>query len=275
LDGFEFVSADIRDSNEMVRAVEGVEAVIHLAALVGEPACALDVAETRGINYQAVCDLLQVSQAAGVRRFVFCSTCSNYGMANTQVLADEEMPLNPVSLYAETKVAAEKEVLDAAWDDFSTTVLRLATVFGLAPRMRFDLLINELVRDAVVGRPVQIYGPKAWRPFLHVSDAARAFQTILEAPIQQVQGEVFNVGEGNYRKETLVDLLTRQVPNVNIEILPGKVDPRDYRLSFDKIQRALGFRAERDVEFGIAEIQRAIQQGIFCDPTSSRYQNVA
>lgn len=271
---FELVRKDIRDPDVLRTILDRVDAVIHLAALVGDPACAQDPEATRAINYHATCRLVDISRERGVRRLIFSSTCSNYGVSDTSVFADEKAPLNPVSLYAETKVAAEKSVVAASDDAFCTTVLRLATVFGLSPRMRFDLLVNEFVRDAVIDKQLFVYGPQSWRPFLHVCDAARVFMLCLDAPETVIRGQVFNVGGGNYRKVDLVGLLRKQVPDVQVEFAHGKRDLRDYKVSFDKIRHQLGFEAVHDVETGILEIIAAVSNGVIQDPYSRAYRNV-
>jgi nucleoside-diphosphate-sugar epimerase len=272
--GFEFVRGDVRDSDALRAALDKVDAVIHLAALVGDPACGQDPEATRAINRQATCDLVDLSKEREVSRFILASTCSNYGISDTSVFADEEAPLNPVSLYAETKVAAEEYVVRASSDALCTTVLRLATVFGLSPRMRFDLLINEFVRDAVMDKQLLIYGSHSWRPFLHVHDAAKAFMMCLDAPDAAVRGQVFNVGGGNYRKIDLVGLLGKHIPDVKVEFAEGKRDPRDYKVSFEKIQRQLGFEATYDVEIGTVEIRDVLTNGVIRDPYSRTYRNV-
>ncbi len=271
---FEVAPGEVRDRDLLRAVLSGVDGVIHLAAVVGDPACAQDPEAARRINLQATCDLIDLGRELGVNRFVFASTCSNYGVSDTTRLADETTPLNPVSLYAETKVAAEEYVMAAAGDRFCATVVRLATVFGLSPRMRFDLLVNEFVRDAVLDRKVVVYGPSSWRPFLHVRDAARAFVACLAAPEPLIRGQVFNVGCGNYRKMELLDLLSQNVPGLRVELAEGKADPRDYRVSFDKIQRLLRFETAYDLKTGIEKITDALARGVIRAPRSRVYRNV-
>lgn len=270
---FEFAKGDVRSDPDVVAALDDVEAVVHLAALVGEPACAVDPDATRAVNVAAVDRALELCREGGVRHFIFASTCSNYGITGSSEIADEETPLRPISLYAETKVAAERRVVGTADGKLAVTVLRFATIFGLSPRPRFDLLVNELVRDAVCGREVMVYGSQAWRPFVHILDAGRAILSVLRAGEQMTAGRVFNVGVGNYTKGELARIVTEVVPEARMSSAPGRPDPRDYRVAFGRIQDRLGFLAERDVRSGVVEIAAALRAGVISDPFSSKYRN--
>jgi nucleoside-diphosphate-sugar epimerase len=274
-DRFSFVRADVRDPRARSIALEGVWAVVHLAAIVGDPACARDPDLARAVNLDATRSLLAESEAAGVRRFVFASTCSNYGRIDSSMFATEELPLNPISLYAETKVGAELDVLDRTSGTFATTCLRFATVFGVSPRMRFDLTVNEFTRDALVGKHLVIYGEQFWRPYVHVSDAARAVRLVLEAPDERVAGAVFNVGSTNenYRKLDLAEMLTTRFPETVVEFVERREDPRDYRVSFDKVKAGLGFVPDATVENGIDEVASLLRSGNVADPYAELYRN--
>jgi nucleoside-diphosphate-sugar epimerase len=272
---FEFVRGDIRDGEIVARALDGVDAVVHLAAIVGDPACTRQPELAREVNFEATTNLLGAAQACGVRRFVFASTCSNYGKLNGSAYATEEFELRPISLYAETKVAAELEVLDRSRPDFQTVCLRLATVYGASPRMRFDLTVNEFTRDVVLGRPLIVYGEQFWRPYVHVGDAARAIADVLEAGVSDVAGEVFNVGDTqeNYRKLDLVGLLRERHSDLEVEFVPQDDDPRDYRVSFDKIRARLGFNVTTRVPGGIDEVAEIVRSGAIADPDAPIYRN--
>ena len=272
---FEFVRGDIRDGDIVARALDGVDAVVHLAAIVGDPACTRQPELAREVNFEATKNLLGAAQACGVRRFVFASTCSNYGKLNGSAYATEEFELRPISLYAETKVAAELEVLDRSRPDFQTVCLRLATVYGASARMRFDLTVNEFTRDVVLGRPLIVYGEQFWRPYVHVGDAARALADVLEAGASDVAGEVFNVGdtEENYRKLDLVGLLRERHSELEVEFVPQDDDPRDYRVSFDKIKARLGFNVTTRVPGGIDEVAEIVRSGAIADPDAPIYRN--
>jgi len=273
---FEFVRGDVRDRSLMAEALKDVDKVVHLAAIVGDPACSREPDLAREVNQGATTALLEDARsAAGVERFIFASTCSNYGKLEGDTYATEEFDLAPVSLYAETKVAAELQVLAAANGKLAPTCLRLATVFGTSPRMRFDLTVNEFTRDVALDKDLVVYGEQFWRPYVHVRDAARAVATVLDAPREQVSGEVFNVGDTdeNYRKLDIVGLLQERFPEARVDYVHKDEDPRDYRVSFDKVRSKLGYEVERRVADGIDEVVALMQSGLVEDPYASIYRN--
>ena len=272
---YSFVEGDVRDPSTRREALAGVSAVVHLAAIVGDPACSRQPELARDINVGATLALLDDAQTANVERFVFASTCSNYGRINGEAVATEQFPLNPVSLYAETKVAAELEVLARARPGFATTCVRLATIFGVSPRMRFDLTVNEFTRDALLEGTLVVYGEQFWRPYVHVRDAARGIRVVLETDPDLVSGEVFNVGstEENYRKLDLTQLLRERFPELEVEFVKRTEDPRDYRVSFEKARESLGFEVETKVPAGMDEIASLLRSGSVADPYAEAYRN--
>jgi nucleoside-diphosphate-sugar epimerase len=271
---FRFVHGDVREPAVRRAAVEGVEAVVHLAAIVGDPACARMPELAQQVNLEATRALVEDAEVAGVRRFVFASTCSNYGRMNEDRLVTEQVELTPVSLYAETKVAAEREVLRRN-GAMARSCLRFATVFGVSPRMRFDLTVNEFTRDVSLRGRLVVYGEQFWRPYVHVRDAARAVVLTLEAPAETVGGNVFNVGDTreNYRKLDIVALLRERFPKAAFDHVCKDEDPRDYRVSFEKFAGRLGFNAERSVGDGIDEIVSLLSSGFIADPYAPVYVN--
>jgi nucleoside-diphosphate-sugar epimerase len=275
-DGFEFVKGDVRDTAIRATALQGVAEVVHLAAIVGDPACARDPDAATAVNLEASRALVGEALDAGASRFVFASTCSNYGkLEDPEAYATEDWDLRPVSLYAETKVAAELDILAWSSERAATTCLRFATVYGPSPRMRFDLTVNEFARDAVRTGELVVYGEQFWRPYVHVRDAARAVVTVLEADRETVGGEVFNVGDTNenYRKQDLVELLEQRVPRMQVERVEKLEDPRDYRVSFAKIAERLGYGVNRNVPGGIDEVLALLAAGVVDDPFAERYRN--
>jgi nucleoside-diphosphate-sugar epimerase len=274
-ESFEFENVDVRDREACRAALEGAEAVVHLAAVVGDPACARLPELAQEVNLDATTALLDDARAAGAQRFVFASTCSNYGRLNGEAFATEDFPLQPISLYAETKVAAERQVVARAAEDFCTVCLRFATVYGSSPRMRFDLTVNEFTREVSLGAELIVYGEHFWRPYVHVRDAARAVALALEAPAETVRGDVFNVGdnEANHRKLDIVELLRERFPDARVRFVHRDEDPRDYRVAFDKVHEAIGFRAERTVADGIDEITSLLASGLVEDPYAPIYHN--
>jgi nucleoside-diphosphate-sugar epimerase len=218
------------------------------------------------------------ARAAGVEKLVFASTCSNYGrMDDPTVPVTEDGELAPVSLYAEQKVGMENAILSDEFAELQPTCLRFATVYGAAPRMRFDLTVNEFTRDLWADRELEVFGEQFWRPYIHARDAARAVVTVLQAPEEKVAGEVFNAGHSdeNYRKLDLVELITGRLGRGNVSYVKKDEDPRDYKVSFEKIKNELGFEPRYRVPDGIDEIVGALEQERFGDPFDGRYSNIS
>jgi nucleoside-diphosphate-sugar epimerase len=275
--GAEVREADIRDARARRDALEGVDAVVHLAAIVGDPACARDPELAHAVNVGATHALASEARDAGVRHFIFASTCSNYGrMADPTVAIDETSALAPVSLYAEQKVAIEEMLLSGLTAPMAATCLRFATVYGVAPRMRFDLTVNEFTRDLWADRELEVFGEQFWRPYVHVRDAARAIALVLAAGPQRTGGEVFNVGHSdeNYRKLDLVEIITGQLGRGDVRFVERVEDPRDYKVAFTKVRDALGFEPLMQVPDGVREVAQALEERRFTDPFAARYRNI-
>lgn len=271
---FEFQRGDIREQKDVVSAVGGTDAVLHLAAIVGDPACSQSPDDARSTNLDGSQTLFRAAVDAGAKQFVFASTCSNYGkMADGYV--DETSALNPISLYAETKVAFE-QFLGQEKGSCGPTALRFSTVYGLSPRPRFDLTVNEFTRDVAVGKELVIYGQQFWRPYCHVVDLARSMQCVLDSDVNKVANETFNVGDTkeNYTKGMLVEELKKQFPEMDVSFVQKDEDPRDYRVSSEKIANELGFKITKTVPDGIAQLKKAIEHGLFQDAFSPRYSNI-
>lgn len=254
---------DIRDAATVARAMEGVDAVVHLAAIVGDPACAAEPGPARQVNTDATIALHAAARAAGVARLVFASSCSVYG--HGERVCDETTPLAPLSLYAETKADAERCLLQPSSGSMACTALRFATLYGLAPRMRFDLVVNTFVAHALTRRRLSVHAPAAWRPLVHVADIASAIAAVIEAPVVRVNAEVFNVASaaGNHRLGDVADLVAEVCgPGVDVDITPVSGDARDYRASGDKLTAVTGWSPARSLRAGIAEIADALSAGV-------------
>jgi nucleoside-diphosphate-sugar epimerase len=274
--GVEVVRGDIRDADARARALAGADELVHLAAIVGDPACARDPELSNAVNVEGSRALVADARAAGVRRMVFASTCSNYGrMDDPTVPIDESGTLAPVSLYAEQKVGIETALLNGDHGELRPTCLRFATVYGVGPRMRFDLTVNEFTRDLWADRHLEVFGETFWRPYIHVHDAARAVRTVFEAPEDAVAGRVFNAGHSNenYRKLDLVELITERLGRGDVGYVHKDEDPRDYKVSFERIRSELGFEPEMHVPDGIDEVISALEEKRFGDPFDERFRN--
>jgi nucleoside-diphosphate-sugar epimerase len=275
--GVELIRGDVRDGAARESALGGAHAVVHLAAIVGDPACARDPEASNEVNVEGTRALVRDAARLGVRRFVFASTCSNYGrMTDPTTPIDETGVLAPVSLYAEQKVRMEQALLESDDSGLEPVCLRFATIYGVAPRMRFDLTVNEFTRDLWADRRLEVFGEQFWRPYVHVRDAGRAVRTVLEASADLVARDVFNVGRSgeNYRKLDLVEEIRRQTDRGEVAFVRRDEDPRDYKVSFDKVRAVLGFETEMTVPDGVAEVLNALEQKRFGDPFDGRYRNI-
>jgi nucleoside-diphosphate-sugar epimerase len=270
--GCELVRGDVRDIGAVVKAMRGCDAVVHLAAIVGDPACDDNKQLAMEVNRAATRMLADVATGCGVRRFVFASSCGVYGAS--ELCLDEASLVNPLSVYAQTKMDSENILLAATAADFAPTILRLGTLFGLSPRMRFDLVVNLFVARAASSGKITVLNGQQWRPFLHVQDAARVVMACLEAETSAVSGEIFNVGSAslNMQIEQLGAAIARVVPDTEI-VRVENGDRRNYRVSFEKIEKVLNFQCERTIESGIEEIYAAIRSGLIVDPSTEQFNN--
>lgn len=278
LPNFEFVKGDIRNEADVRIAMDGIDCVAHLASIVGDPACAKQPELARTTNFDGSKMLYTIANEMGVSKFVFASTCSNYGkMEDPEAFVTEESATAPVSLYAETKVAVEEFLLSQPKTNTTKpTCLRFSTVYGLSLRPRFDLTVNEFAKELALGRELVIFGEQFWRPYCHVYDLARSVVTVIEAAPEKVAFDVFNVGDTseNYQKKMIVDEVMKFIPDAKIKYVSKNEDPRDYRVNFDKIKNTLGFELMFKVPDGIAQIKKVLDDGFILNPDDNKYKNV-
>ena len=265
---------DIRDTDELQNSLNDIDCVVHLAAIVGEPLCKKIPTAARQINEFATKNLINLCKSSGVKRFIFASTCSNYGSSSE--IVNEDSPLQPLSLYSECKVNSEKFILNKNSEKFETCVLRFATAHGLSPRMRFDLLLQEFLRDALVENKITIFGQDFWRPLVHVQDMTDACISTINGTTQQIAGQVYNVGGNNenYTKISLAKIIQKFLPSTEIEIIDSKTDPRNYKVSFEKIKNNLNFSTKNTVEDSVKEILAKVNSGNL-DPKDSEFSNIS
>ena len=269
----EILQGDTRDERRVVEALRDVDTVVHLGEIVGDPACALDPDLTVAINVTASIRLAELARSMGVQRFIYPSSCSVYGASDE--IVSERSPLNPVSLYARGKIAVEQALLALRDPEFHPVIVRFATVYGISPRPRFDLVVNLLAAKAHAGGEIVVDGGDQWRPFVHVADAADALRMCIEVPLARISGEVFNVG-GNDQNHTIgevAEIIRNRVPGTSVRY--GEVrDRRNYRVRFDKIRDQLGFVPSRLLVEGIDEIARALDDGAVRDFDAPRFSNL-
>jgi nucleoside-diphosphate-sugar epimerase len=270
---YDLVAGDLGDSHDIQRALVGVTDVVVLGGLVGDPITKAYPGQSYAINEIAVRRCLDALNGRGLNKVILTSTCSNYGLMDDGKLADETSPLQPLSLYAKAKVAAEQHLLGMKGGaDFCGVILRFATAFGVASRMRFDLTVNEFTRELFVGNELVVYDAQTWRPYCHVRDFARLIVRVLVFPAERIAYEVFNAGGdgNNHTKQSIVDIVLSQLPEgkVNYKDLGG--DPRNYRVDFRKVRENLYFEPVYDVRYGVSELIGALRAGFFADYSDRR-----
>ena len=271
--GFEFIYGDFGHQETLDNCLEGITDVVLLAAMVGDPICKKYPDLTQLVNVDYPKNLFKTMKGKGISNFVFTSTCSNYGLRKDDSLANETSELNPQSLYAETKIEFEKFILsEAANVDFAPTILRISTAFGISRRMRFDLTVSEFTREVASGKDLLVYDQDTWRPYCNVADISKAIRTVIEAPKDKIHGEVFNVGsdENNFTKRMIVEAILKHIPDAKVAYNEGGVDPRNYRVSFEKVKSQLGFSADHSVEGAVEELIAAMKNQLFTNLEARR-----
>ncbi len=263
---YQFVFGDMLDTVELEKALSDVDKVVLLAGLVGDPITKKYPSESALINDQGVKNVIDTCARINIRNFIFISTCSNYGLIENDDLADEKFQLNPLSLYAKSKVNAEKYLLSLdGKTGMNPTILRFATAFGMSPRMRFDLTISEFTRDLAIGKELLVYDSHTWRPYCHVQDFSRLIQMVLDASIDQVSFQVFNAGGNvnNATKKMIVDKILKKVPKGRVKYADHGNDPRNYKVDFNKVKTRLGFEPRYTIQDGIDELIEATRSHVF------------
>ena len=270
----EFLNSDIREIDKIKDFFTSVDCVIHLAAIVGEPLCQKIPLAAKQINEFATKNLVSLTKRMGVERFIFASTCSVYG--SSDAIVNENSAVRPLSLYSECKVNSEKFLISAKNELFEACVLRFATAHGLSPRMRFDLLLQEFFLDALINKKISIFGEDFWRPLIHVEDIADACICAVNATSDLISGEIFNVGSDseNYTKNQLAEIIQEFIQDTEIETLKSKTDPRNYKVSFEKIKKSLNFETKKSVRDSIGEILKEVKSGNL-NPRDSEFTNMS
>jgi len=279
---FHFIKSDVTESRAIRDAVkkgwQTPDTVVHLAGIVGFPACqAVGKQVSWKYNFEATKQVFEQAADLGVERFVFASTYSNYGLSEDGKPVTEESPLNPQSLYAETKIASEEYLLSQKDSSCAPLIFRFATLYGISPRTRFDLIVNQFVLEAFTKRELIIYQRGYSRSFVHIRDVVRGVIMGLEAEQNKIRGQVFNLGteNGNYSKNEIVNFILKRMPETVVEYknLTFGGDMRDITVSFEKIKRVLGFDTTLTVDDGVREVLFALKSGLIKNPTDDRYRN--
>lgn len=269
----EVIEGDLRNIHTCVSALDGVHAVVLLAAIVGDPASKIRPRETIETNVIAAQALAAACKHQCITRFLYASTCSVYGLGGS--LLDEGAELQPVSLYARTKIASERAILSMGDEYFAPTILRMGTLYGFSPRMRFDLVVNTMTMHAFKERRIRVFGGKQWRPLVSVQDAAAAFERCVEADVACVGNQVFNIGSDaqNYQIDQIAQTIAVTLGGIDVQHDEKSLDVRDYRVSFQKVRARLGFCPKETVEGASRTIYCSLASGQIPDPSQKVYYN--
>ena len=278
-DTFQLIKCDVRAENSLAVSMTDVDCVVHLAAIVGFPACEKAGRElVWRVNVEGTKRVFEAARIAGVKRLIFTSSYSSYGASKPGMPVTEESPLHPQSSYAESQIEAEVFLLSQNSSEHpASTCLRLATVFGISPRTRFDLIVNQFILEAHRNRRLEIYQEDFKRSFVHVRDVVRAMLCVMDAPVEKVSHQIFNVGSErlNTSKQELVELIRRFLPDLQVVCRNASFsgDMRSIHVSFAKIRTMLGYEAQVSLEVGIEELLAVLRQGIIIEPTNERFRN--
>ncbi len=273
---YKFIKGDISDQKLLEEIIKKVDFVVHLAAIVGEGACKKEPDLTRKTNIDATKTLINLCSKNKIQRLIFFSTCSSYGIQDTNIMANEETQLNPVSLYAESKISMEDYLKKNYDPELSYTILRPSTVHGPSPRMRFDLIVNHLCKDAILYNKLEIFGGNLWRPLMWVGEVGRIVDIILKSEISLVKNEIFNLGNthANMKKKEIAEIIKNKfLPNINLKYSGEDKDLRSYKVDFSKIENKLNFKLEKNIEKAVDELLFTLKNKIFSDPENKKYRN--
>lgn len=275
---FEIIQGDFCNPSTLRSSLRDISDVVILGGLVGDPITKKYPKESNLINDLGIISVIESLKEININKIIFISTCSNYGIVKNDEIADENYFLEPLSSYAKSKVEAEKYILKTTFKSGAVPIiLRFATAFGLAPRMRFDLTVNEFVSELYFNGALDVFDPDTWRPYCHVRDFAEMISLVLSSNNIDLNKQIFNVGNdsNNFTKRELVGLIQKHIPGVSIRYLKNGKDPRNYKVNFKKARKILGFEARYTVEEGISEILKALKKGLFQDylQNKDRYGN--
>ena len=268
------IKGDIRDKEVLEKSITGCDAVIHLACISNDPSYELDPALGKSINYDAFLKVVDISRASGVKRFIYASSSSVYGIKNEPEVT-EDLPLEPLTDYSKYKVLCEKYLEKAATDEFVVTTIRPSTVCGYSPRQRLDLTVNILTNHAINKGKITVFGGEQKRPNLHIQDMTYLYLFILDQSADKIQKKIYNVGYENYKVKEIAEMVKDTLGGgIKIETTPTD-DIRSYHVSSKKITEELGFRAKHNIQEAIMELKTAFQEGRIPNPMEDiRYYNI-
>ena len=270
---FKLFVGDFSDTEVLTKASKDVDNVVILAGLVGDPITKKYPNESNFINDIGVKKCMDFFDESDIKKLIFISTCSNYGLIKENELADEEFDLNPLSLYSKAKVSAENHLMSKKNKvSYSGTVLRFATAFGLSTRMRFDLTISEFTKELFFENVLSVFDEHTWRPYCHVLDFSTLIDKVINVDKEKIDFQIFNAGgeKNNLTKKMIIDLIIKHIPKANVSYVKQGSDPRNYRVSFEKVKNILNFSPKYSVEDGIIELIGALKIGLWSDSIDSK-----
>ena len=274
-DNFEFMNIDIRNKELLLEHFDENCSVVLLAGLVGDPISKKYPLENNDINLNGILNIVNICKQKKIEKLIFISTCSNYGITDNDIKAKESHELNPLSLYATAKVSIEKYLMSLEKKStLKPTILRFATAFGLSPRMRFDLTVNEFTKEIVLGNELVVYDPHTWRPYCHTEDFAYLISDVISADINKIGFEIFNVGDNqnNFTKQMIVDEILNYYPNGKVRFLQKGVDKRNYIVDFSKINSVLGFRTRYTLKKVLRKLFQKLIKKTFNFEIKNKYE---
>lgn len=273
---FEFINIDIRDKNSLKDHFDDAYSVVLLAGLVGDPISKKYSIMNDEININGMLNIINICIEKKIEKLIFTSTCSNYGITDNNIKANENHKLNPLSLYAKAKVQIEEYLMKLDKNGtLKPTILRFSTAFGLSPRMRFDLTVNEFTKEIVLGNELTVYDPNTWRPYCHTEDFAYLICDVISSDLSKTAFEIFNVGdnENNFTKQMIVDEILKFYPNGKVKYLQKGVDKRNYIVDFSKVNSILGFKPKYTIKKGIEELIEEINKNTFDFKSNNQFGN--
>ena len=268
-----FITADINDKQKLKKEIFKIDFAVILAGLVGDPITKKYPNESLLINFDGIKNVLDTLNNNNLKKVIFISTCSNYGLLENNEIANEDYPLKPLSLYAEHKVKVEKYIMSLKGKiDYSPTILRFATAFGLSPRMRFDLSVNEFTYELANKKKLIVYDENTWRPYCHVKDFSLLIENVLESQLDKTHFEIFNAGSdiNHATKKNIIDMINDYIPSINVVYSKNGNDPRNYRVDFTKVSEILNFKPNYSIKDGIGELIKSINDKKFVDVDINR-----
>lgn len=272
-DRCEIIKGDIRDRGCLEKCLEDIGSVIHLAAISNDPCSELDHELTRQVNYNATKNLIDLAKEKNIKRFIFASTSSVYGIKEEPNVT-EDLPLEPLTIYSKTKAMAEEVVRKSNDNNFTAVNIRPATVCGYSPRMRLDLTVNILTEQAISKGKIIVFGGEQKRPNIHIEDIADYYVNLLKVPKEKIAGETFNAGYENHTVMQIAEMIREMVgKDIKIERIETK-DIRSYHISSEKIKYVLGFEPKRTVRDAIVDLKEAFERGLIQNPSDSIYKNI-